>query len=275
MWHKLSFLGWYLLNLVTFGVPGIFYSNGYQAAFFAEYYARLRTMAKHNDIEGTDQLSDDYLNAKPDAVLLNRTYADVTVAIKQVHAANVTKPTGFAGWLSNWFGISLKRNGTVDTWNRHEAALDNISRAKDIMNGRTYPGRLAPARMEFQLSSRLDPYVIRSYTVLNLVMMFFIFSFVGWLWEVTLALIAEGAFVNRGTLHGPWLPIYDAGGIIILVMLKRLRSHPLLTTLAVVLLVIYGIDQAYSMANPNIGSGITDYKGAATSQVTGKQPGLS
>ena len=350
---QLSFLGWYVLNMATFGLSGIFYSNGYQTAFFAEYYNRLRVEAKQIGIEGTDQLSDDYLYVKPNADLLNHTYSDVAVAIGQVHATNVTKPTGFAGWLSSWFGISWKRNGAVDTWNQHEAALDNVSRAEDIINGLTYPGRLAPARMEFQLSSRTAPYAMRSYTVLNLIMMFFIFSLVGWLWEVTLALITEGAFVNRGTLHGPWLPIYGAGGIIILVVLKRLRSHPLvlfigtvvlcgcleyfsswyletthdgqrwwdytgyflnlhgricaegllvfglgglaitylfapalnglldrvnrplLTALAIVLLVVYGFDQVYSMTNPNTGSGITDYQGATTSQVTGKQSDLS
>lgn len=30
----LSFLGWWLLNLFTLGLSGIFYSNGYNAAFF-------------------------------------------------------------------------------------------------------------------------------------------------------------------------------------------------------------------------------------------------
>ena len=34
----LSFLGWSLLNLFTLGLSGIFYSNGYNAAFFVEYY---------------------------------------------------------------------------------------------------------------------------------------------------------------------------------------------------------------------------------------------
>ena len=63
-------------------------------------------------------------------------------------------------------------------------------------------------------------------------MMFFIFCFVGWIWEVTLAFITEGMFVNRGTLHGPWLPIYGTGGIAILVLLKKLRSRPALEFVA-------------------------------------------
>lgn len=39
---QLSFIGWHVLSALTFGLVGIFWLNGYQAAFFAEYYARLR-----------------------------------------------------------------------------------------------------------------------------------------------------------------------------------------------------------------------------------------
>ena len=127
--------------------------------------------------------------------------------------------------------------------------------------------------------------------------------------------------MNNGTLHGPWLPIYGTGGVIILILLKKLRKRPLfeflaamvlcggleyfsswylekthggqrwwdytgyflnlngricaagidtrkLTVVAVVLLAFYCVDQAYSAQHPNIGAGITDYKGSATSQVS-------
>ena len=76
----------------------------------------------------------------------------------------------------------------------------------------------------------------RSYSLVNLVMMFFIFCFVGWVWEVSLAFISEGTFVNRGTLHGPWLPIYGTGGVIILILLKKLRKKPLFEFLAAMVL---------------------------------------
>ncbi|MDO8168899.1 DUF975 family protein [Bifidobacterium breve] len=51
---QVSFLGWYLLDGATVGLSGIFYSNGYNAAFFAEYYAYLRAVAKENGIEGAE-----------------------------------------------------------------------------------------------------------------------------------------------------------------------------------------------------------------------------
>lgn len=225
---RLTFLGWDLLGMITFGLSGLFYSNAYMSAFFAEYYVRLRSEAKEHGIEGAAQLSDDCLYAKPDPALLAETYADAAQAVAKVHAANVSKPTGFSGWLARWFGICLKKNDAVDAWDSHEAALDSIDKAEDIIRGRTYPGRLAPARMEFHWGARSNLNPQRSYTVLNLVAMFFIFCFAGWLWEVTLALITEGMFVNRGTLHGPWLPIYGTGGIVILLLLNKLRDKPVL-----------------------------------------------
>ena len=60
------------------------------------------------------------------------------------------------------------------------------------------------------------------------ILLFFSFSFFGWLWEVLWHLARRGALVNRGVMHGPWLPIYGAGGILILTMLKRFKNNPLL-----------------------------------------------
>ena len=45
---------------------------------------------------------------------------------------------------------------------------------------------------------------------------FFIYSFIGWIWEVCLVFSREKHFVNRGFMHGPILPIYGFGAIMIL-----------------------------------------------------------
>lgn len=48
----------------------------------------------------------------------------------------------------------------------------------------------------------------------------------GWIWEVILHIIEDGMIINRGVLAGPWLPIYGAGGILILLLLKKWRRQP-------------------------------------------------
>ncbi len=69
----------------------------------------------------------------------------------------------------------------------------------------------------------------RHYSVINLVLFFFTASFIGWCWEVFLHLVRDGVFVDRGTMLGPWLPIYGIGGVVALVVLKRFIDRPHLT----------------------------------------------
>ncbi|MCR4673199.1 MAG: putative ABC transporter permease [Lachnospiraceae bacterium] len=77
---------------------------------------------------------------------------------------------------------------------------------------------------------------LRTYAFWSLVLAFFAFSVVGWLWEVSLHLYGDGVFVNRGVMHGPWLPIYGGGVVLILVLLARWRSKPWLEVVLIVLL---------------------------------------
>lgn len=69
----------------------------------------------------------------------------------------------------------------------------------------------------------------RHYTAAELTGLFFAFSAAGWLWEVGLHLVLEGGLVNRGTMLGPWLPIYGAGGVLAVLLLRRFVDRPLLT----------------------------------------------
>ncbi len=76
----------------------------------------------------------------------------------------------------------------------------------------------------------------KNYSFRTYILFFFTFSFVGWIWEVLLHIVDDGVFVNRGTMYGPWLPIYGFGGVAILFLLKRFRKHPLQMFLASFLL---------------------------------------
>ena len=88
----------------------------------------------------------------------------------------------------------------------------------------TYPGTV---RLDLKNPLLID--FNRHYSIMNLLLMFFIFSFVGWCWEVSLHLVNDGVFVNRGTMYGPWLPIYGTGGVLTLILLKKVRNNPPLT----------------------------------------------
>lgn len=76
----------------------------------------------------------------------------------------------------------------------------------------------------------------RNYKLVHLLLMFFIFSVVGWVWEVMLGYVTGGVLVNRGVLHGPLLPIYGRGVILILILLKKLRKSPVAEFLGIILL---------------------------------------
>lgn len=75
----------------------------------------------------------------------------------------------------------------------------------------------------------------RKYSISSIILFFFTFSAIGWMWEVGLHLFTDGVFVNRGVLHGPWLPIYGSGGILIILLLKRFAHRPVITYFMIVL----------------------------------------
>jgi hypothetical protein len=66
------------------------------------------------------------------------------------------------------------------------------------------------------------------YSYINLAFMFLIFSFVGWIYECSLWLISDGIFINRGTMYGPWIPIYGIGGLAIITIVNRFYRKPIL-----------------------------------------------
>lgn len=230
-----SFWGWGILNIFTFGLSGVFFSNPYKCAFFAEYYVQRRNEAIKQNLPGAELLCDTYLYEKPSKELLLSTYSDVVAAEKNIPAP-VAKPTGFVGFLSNWLGILPVFSKQVNAYEEREALVHQLKSGQQLVDGQCYPGRLAPASMKFKVNATTNLFPNRSYTILNLVWMFFIMAFIGWVWEVSLHLISDGTFVNRGVLHGPWLPIYGGGGILILIFLKKLREKPILEFVSAIVL---------------------------------------
>ena len=56
--------------------------------------------------------------------------------------------------------------------------------------------------------------------ILDLILLFFVFSCIGWCIEVVLKYRQYHRFINRGFLTGPWLPIYGSGAVLITVAMQ-------------------------------------------------------
>lgn len=87
-----------------------------------------------------------------------------------------------------------------------------------------YENMRLPAKLEEAVSNiGAKP----QYSFLNTAMMFIAFSFIGWVYECLLWIIQDGLFVNRGTMYGPWIPIYGVGGIVIITIVNRFYKRPM------------------------------------------------
>lgn len=64
-----------------------------------------------------------------------------------------------------------------------------------------------------------------SYTFMQLVWLFFIYSFIGWCGEVCMAVISRRKFVNRGFVNGPLCPIYGFAGVLFCLFLPELTGN--------------------------------------------------
>ena len=70
----------------------------------------------------------------------------------------------------------------------------------------------------------------------NIVILFFIYSFVGYLCEVVYCSAGQKRLVNRGFLYGPYLPIYGSGALAVLLTVGRFQNHWYLVFIGGVLL---------------------------------------
>ena len=71
--------------------------------------------------------------------------------------------------------------------------------------------------------------MVYAYNVTQWLLFFYLYSFVGWVWESCYVSVKKGRWVNRGFLNGPFLPIYGFGAVTILISTMSVRdSVPLI-----------------------------------------------
>ena len=160
----LSFIGYQILDVLTFHIFGILFLNPYKNCVYAEYYMDLRKLAKEHHIKKSDLLKDNLLEKAGEK------YPSQQYLYEELN--------------HKWLNTDYNKN----------------------------------------------------YSASSLILMFFTASMIGWLWEVGLHLFQYGEFVNRGTLHGPWIQIYGFGVVFLLLSLKKIRNHPILTFIATLIL---------------------------------------
>lgn len=230
-----SFIGWGILSMITSGLSSLFYSNAYKEVTQAEYYAYIRKLAKENEIPGSEKLNDVYLFEKADPALLREIYADAATAYDTPWIES-DYLKGIKGVIAKVFGIVLFIDKDVKAVEDIRETKTRMLRKKECLDGVSYPVRLSPIPASQRRRWVAGLNYSRYYTIWNLLTMFIIFCFIGWCWEVSLHIIQDGTFVNRGMLHGPWIPIYGSGGILILIALKLLRKHPIQEFFAAIVL---------------------------------------
>ena len=220
-----TYILWYLLSFVTLGFSDLFYGAAYRLAGETEFYVKVREDAIRRNVPGIEALYDSYLYAKADRILLYETYFEVVDEITLLHEGKIVL-SGVQKFLSEWFGIWFGSLRSKKAYEDQEGRILTIEHYKMSMAGKAYPEWLNPLWPRKEIHKKGNVTYLRSYSVWTLFLLFISFAFVGWSWEVALHFIQTGLFANRGTLHGPWLPIYGTGGVIVLILCAKFRKKP-------------------------------------------------
>lgn len=232
---EMSFLLWDIAGFLTLGISDLFYTNAYKIATYTEFYVQVRLLAKKNDVKGIELLNDLYLYEKADALTLDEAYIDV-LFMDYYLPKKTEHLNGIKGFMARNLGITLyprKEELQLETMQYEDAKFRLM---QDALTGKGYPSRLFPIPEKEKDVKAGHINYMRRYSPISLILIFFVFCVTGWVWEVSLHLVADGTFVNRGMLHGPWIPIYGAGSLLILTLLYRLRKKPILEFTAIVIL---------------------------------------
>lgn len=233
---ELTYWGWDMLGSLTFGLTAIFYSNPYKTAAFSEFYVQMRDLAKEKKIEGCELLNDRYLFEKADGDVIFEAYGDSLASVWEEEEQEPEKLRGVAGFLANVLGITVINRQDERAYEEYRNGQSKYQMIKAAVEGVVYPERLFPIPEAGKRQKLETLRYMRRYSVWSVILLFFAFSLIGWVWEVSLHLITDGVFVNRGVLHGPWLPIYGTGGVMILAVLNKFREKPLVEFLLTIVL---------------------------------------
>lgn len=78
---------------------------------------------------------------------------------------------------------------------------------------------------ELSIKRRNGGFIMTKIGWMQWILYFFLYAFAGWVWESLYVSVLSQHWVNRGFLHGPFLPIYGFGALLILLMTYGVRHH--------------------------------------------------
>ncbi len=232
---ELSFLGWELLGILTIGLSDIFFTAPYKVAVMGEYYAELRRLCQEKGLDNGKLLNDRYLFERAGAEMLEQAYGDVEEECGKFPQEDL-QLKGIHKFLAEVFGLSVRQSKNLEEVEARRSRRFELEADKEALEGTVYPTRLYPIPEKRKRKWVVSLNYLRYYSVWSLLMMFFMLSFMGWVWEVSLHLITDGVLVNRGIMHGPWLPIYGCGSVLMLLFLNRFRRNPALEFVLIIVL---------------------------------------
>ena len=254
----LSFLHLEILSLFTLGIPKILFINAYKTATNTEFYYDVRKHAIENKVEGYELLNDKYLYeyAKKDEI--QSKYGGFKKIVEE-NLEPVIKRKGVIGFIENNFGVTFESKEYNKKLNKiqYQEYIKEIY--EGLISGKTYPNKLCPTFIS-ERDNNAD--YLKRYSLVNLIMIFFIIAIFGYVWEVNLIYIQTGIIANRGAMMGPWLPIYGTGSVLALLLGYKLRKRPLIEFLFIVL--ICGILEYMTSYVMEISTGLRwwDYTGS-------------
>ncbi len=222
----MSFIGWNTLGFITLGIGNILYANPYMICCYAEFYARIRYYYKQKNLPGTELLNDECLFVRAEYNMLVDKYSDVMNELAKpeyaVEGLEGKRPKFFA----KYFGVVLWYSKDENEFEHQEARKMKLSALANEAKGLSYPSRMSPIPEQRKITVLDNIHYLRHYSLTSLALLFFIFSNFGWTWELVYYFLMKGKLINRGVLHGPILPIYGVGGILILTILNVFRKKP-------------------------------------------------
>lgn len=109
----------------------------------------------------------------------------------------------------------------------------------------------------------------------NILLYFFIYSFIGWLLETVYCYFEMGYLTKRGFLFGPICPIYGNGALILLFLLQPFKENKVkLFGISVVVFTIfeylvgYGLDALFSMDFWDYSTHLLNLNGRVTLEIS-------